>query len=113
MDSVKAEQLIKEYIPIVKGIATNMGLRYSSIQYNDCIQSGRLAIIDAIEKYDKKKGKLSSYIHMVCRSAIFDTLYGNGRDAILYGNLQTHHSTINNTYAPKYISYDANIEFLT
>lgn len=113
MDNLKAEQLIKEYLPIVKGIATKMGCRYSNIQYDDVIQAGRLAILDACKKYQKNKGmKLSCYIYLVCRSAMFDSLYGNGKHNILYGNLQTRYQKV---YNIEYISYDVyrdNLEYI-
>ena len=57
------EQIIKEYIPLVKYIASRvMFTKNKYMEYEDLVSYGMIGLIDALNKFDSTKGmKFSSY----------------------------------------------------
>ncbi|HOQ38289.1 MAG TPA: FliA/WhiG family RNA polymerase sigma factor [Acetivibrio sp.] len=70
------EQLIVEYSNIVKYIAGRLSLYFgSNVEYDDLIGYGIFGLIDAIEKFDLKKGvKFETYASLRIRGAIIDSI---------------------------------------
>ncbi|NLP13449.1 MAG: FliA/WhiG family RNA polymerase sigma factor [Clostridium sp.] len=70
------EKLIVEYSNIVKYIAGRLSIYFgSNVEYDDLIGYGIFGLIDAIEKFDLKKGvKFETYASLRIRGAIIDSI---------------------------------------
>lgn len=70
------EKLILEYIELVKIIAGRLSMYFGkNVEYDDLIGYGSLGLIDAIEKFDYKKGvKFETYASFRIRGAIIDEI---------------------------------------
>jgi len=70
------EQIVVEYIPLVKYIASRVSLgKNKYMEYEDLVSYGMIGLMDAISKYDKTKGmKFSSYASIRIKGAIIDEL---------------------------------------
>ncbi len=70
------EQLIIEYVPLVKLVAgrLNMYLGYT-VEYDDLVSYGVFGLIDAIDKFDFQKGiKFETYASLRIRGSILDQI---------------------------------------
>ncbi|MGN0437945.1 MAG: FliA/WhiG family RNA polymerase sigma factor [Lachnospiraceae bacterium] len=70
------EQLILEYVPLVKLVAgrLNMYLGYT-VEYDDLVSYGVFGLIDAIDKFDLCKGiKFETYASLRIRGSILDQI---------------------------------------
>ena len=70
------EQLIIEYVPLVKLVAgrLNMYLGYT-VEYDDLVSYGVFGLIDAIDKFDYGKGiKFETYASLRIRGSILDQI---------------------------------------
>ncbi|MGL5152460.1 MAG: FliA/WhiG family RNA polymerase sigma factor [Clostridium sp.] len=70
------ERLVKEYIPLVKYIASRVTLGKSKyIEYEDLISYGMVGLVDAINKFDEGKGvKFSTYASLRIKGSMIDQL---------------------------------------
>lgn len=70
------EKLIIEYIELVKIIAGRLSMYLgSNVEYDDLIGYGSIGLIDAIDKFDYKKGvKFETYASFRVRGAIIDEI---------------------------------------
>lgn len=70
------EQIIKEYIPLVKYIASRISLGTTKyLEYEDLVSYGIIGLIDAISKFDEHKGaKFSSYAALRIKGTIIDEI---------------------------------------
>ena len=70
------EQIIKEYIPLVKHIASRISLgKTKYIEYEDLVSYGIIGLMDAISKFDVEKGvKFSSYAALRIRGSMIDEI---------------------------------------
>jgi RNA polymerase sigma factor FliA len=70
------EDLIIEYIPVVKGIANKIASRLPpSISIDDLISAGIIGLMDAVNKWDpSRETKLRTYADFRIRGAILDEL---------------------------------------
>ena len=73
------EEIIEEYIPLVKYIASRISLgKNKNIEYEDLVGYGMIGFIDAISRYNATKGmKFSSYATLRIRGAIIDEIRKN------------------------------------
>lgn len=73
------EQIIKEYIPLVKYIASRvMFTKNKYMEYEDLVSYGMIGLIDALNKFDASKGmKFSSYASIRIKGAMIDELRKN------------------------------------
>lgn len=73
------EQIIQEYIPLVKYIASRVMFgKIKYMEYEDLVSYGMIGLIDAINKFDESKGmKFSSYASIRIKGAIIDELRKN------------------------------------
>ena len=73
------EQIIEEYIPLVKYIASRvMFAKNKYMEYEDLVSYGMIGLIDAINKFDNSKGmKFSSYASIRIKGAMIDELRKN------------------------------------
>lgn len=70
------EQLIMEYVPLVKVVAgrVNMYLGYA-VEYEDLVSYGIFGLIDAIDKFNYMKGnKFETYASLRIRGSILDQI---------------------------------------
>ena len=75
-DAAIREQLIMEYIPLVKVVAgrVNMYLGYA-VEYEDLVSYGIFGLIDAIDKFNYMKGnKFETYASLRIRGSILDQI---------------------------------------
>ncbi len=74
--SVIREQLIIEYIPLVKVVAGRLAIYLgSNVEYEDLVSYGNFGLIDAIDKFDYGKGiKFETYASLRIRGAILDQI---------------------------------------
>ena len=83
MNAVRAidgrEQIIEEYIPLVKYIASRVMFgKNKYMEYEDLVSYGMIGLIDALNKYDDTKGmKFSSYASIRIKGAMIDELRKN------------------------------------
>ena len=73
------EKLIIEYSPLVKLVAGRLSM-YSgyNVEYEDLVSYGIFGLIDAIDKYDYRKGiKFETYASLRIRGAILDQIRKN------------------------------------
>ncbi|HEX16469.1 MAG TPA: FliA/WhiG family RNA polymerase sigma factor [Deltaproteobacteria bacterium] len=70
------EDLILEYIPLVKYLAQRIASRLpQNVELEDLINAGVIGLIDAVEKYDpSKRIKFRTYAEFRIKGAIFDEL---------------------------------------
>ena len=70
------EQLILEYAPLVKYVAGRVNIYLGkNVEYDDLVSYGIFGLIDAIEKFDLKKGvKFETYASLRIRGAIIDSI---------------------------------------
>ncbi len=70
------EELIIKYAHIVKYIAGRLSIYFgTNVEYDDLIGYGVLGLIDAIDKFDLKKGvKFESYASLRIRGSIIDSI---------------------------------------
>ncbi|WAM32126.1 FliA/WhiG family RNA polymerase sigma factor [Caldicellulosiruptor naganoensis] len=68
------EQLILRYMPLVKLIAGRMAMYFGgNVEYEDLVSYGSIGLLDAIEKYDSRKGvKFETYAYTRIKGAIID-----------------------------------------
>ena len=76
IDPSLREQLILEYTPLIKYIAGRLAVRLPpSVESNDLVNSGVIGLIDAIDKFDPKKGvKFRTYAEFRIRGSMLDEL---------------------------------------
>jgi len=69
-------ELIEEYLPLTRYVASQMSRRLPPmVEFNDLVSYGTLGLLDAIEKYDLEKGvKFGTYAVNRIRGAILDEL---------------------------------------
>ena len=70
------EQLIIEYVPLVKVVAGRLNVYLgSNVEYDDLVSYGIFGLIDAIDKFDYGKGiKFETYASLRIRGAILDQI---------------------------------------
>lgn len=75
-DRVAKEQLIVEYVELVKIIAGRLYANYNhNVEYDDLVSYGIIGLIDAIEKFDIEKNvKFETYANIRIRGAIVDQI---------------------------------------
>lgn len=73
------EQIIEEYIPLVKYIASRVMFgKNKYMEYEDLISYGMIGLMDALSKFDATKGmKFSSYASIRIKGAMIDELRKN------------------------------------
>lgn len=73
------KQIIEEYIPLVKYIASRVMFdKNKYMEYEDLVSYGMIGLMDAINKYDSTKGmKFSSYASIRIKGAMIDELRKN------------------------------------
>lgn len=74
--SVIREQIIVEYVPLVKLVAGRLNIYLgSNVEYEDLVSYGIFGLIDAIDKFDYGKGiKFETYASLRIRGAILDQI---------------------------------------
>jgi RNA polymerase sigma factor for flagellar operon FliA len=75
-DSLIRDQLIVEYVDLIKYVAGRLSIYFgSNVEYDDLIGYGVFGLIDAIEKFDiSKKVKFETYASLRIRGAIIDSI---------------------------------------
>lgn len=70
------EQIIEQYIPLVKYIASRVSLgKTKVIEYEDLVSYGMIGLMDAFSKFDESKGiKFSSYASIRIKGAMIDEI---------------------------------------
>lgn len=70
------EQIIIEYVPLVKLVAGRLSIYFgSNVEYDDLVSYGIFGLIDAIDKFDHGKGiKFETYASLRIRGAILDQI---------------------------------------
>ncbi len=70
------EQIIIEYVPLVKVVAGRLAIYLgSNVEYDDLVSYGIFGLIDAIDKFDYGKGiKFETYASLRIRGAILDQI---------------------------------------
>jgi len=73
--SVK-EKIIENYLPLIKHIVSRMNINLPSyLEYEDLISYGVFGLLQAIERYDAKKGiKFETYAYSRIKGSIIDEL---------------------------------------
>lgn len=76
VDSAWQEQMVLQYAPLIKYIASRLALRLPShISLDDLISSGIIGLIDAIHKFDPTKNiSFKTYAEFRIKGAILDEL---------------------------------------
>lgn len=74
--SVIREQIIIEYVPLVKLVAGRLCIYLgSNVEYDDLVSYGIFGLIDAIDKFDYGKGiKFETYASLRIRGSILDQI---------------------------------------
>ena len=75
-DRANREEIIKNYVPLVKFVAHRISNRLPShVELDDLIHSGILGLMDAVEKFDPGRGiKFKTYAELRVKGAILDGL---------------------------------------
>ncbi|MCY6483700.1 FliA/WhiG family RNA polymerase sigma factor [Clostridium aestuarii] len=73
------EQIVKQYIPLVKYIASRVIIGKSKyIEFEDLLGYGMIGLMDAINKFDESKGmKFSTYASIRIRGSMIDEIRKN------------------------------------
>ncbi|HIC87460.1 MAG TPA: FliA/WhiG family RNA polymerase sigma factor [Aquificae bacterium] len=72
----KKKDLVIKYLPLVKSIAYKIYKKLPNgvVDFDELVNTGVLGLLDAIEKFDKKKGNLGTYAYIRIRGEILDFL---------------------------------------
>ncbi|CCY58885.1 rNA polymerase sigma factor [Clostridium sp. CAG:632] len=75
-DSETREALIIEYVPLVKLVSGRLSMYLGyTVEYEDLVSYGIFGLIDAIDKFDYRKGiKFETYASLRIRGAILDQI---------------------------------------
>ena len=75
-NAVIREQIIIEYVPLVKVVAGRLSIYLgSNVEYDDLVSYGIFGLIDAIDKFDYGKGiKFETYASLRIRGSILDQI---------------------------------------
>lgn len=75
-DPATRERLIIEYAHLIKFVAGRLSIYFgSNVEYDDLVGFGVFGLIDAIEKFDVKKGvKFETYASLRIRGSIIDSI---------------------------------------
>lgn len=68
------EQCIIDNIPLVKSIASKFNVSNIGIDYDDLVSIGVIGLMNAYDKYDKDKGKFSTYATIRIKSYMIDEI---------------------------------------
>lgn len=80
VDAKLREQIIEEYMPLVKHIASrvSLGINNQILEFDDLVSFGVIGLMDAISKFDEHKGnKFSTYASIRIKGAIIDEIRKN------------------------------------
>jgi len=75
-DPAIREKLILQYVHLVKYVAGRLNIYFgTNVEYDDLVGFGVFGLIDAIDKYDVKKGvKFETYASLRIRGAVIDSI---------------------------------------
>lgn len=75
-DPAARSELVDEYLPLTRYVASQMSRRLPpSVEFDDLVSYGSLGLLDAIEKFDTSKGvKFGTYAVNRIRGAVLDEL---------------------------------------
>lgn len=75
-DPALREKLIMEYLSVVKIVAGRLAVRFNGhVEFEDMVSYGVFGLIDAIDKFDFKKGvKFETYASVRIKGAIIDSI---------------------------------------
>lgn len=75
-DKANREQIIRDFVPLVKFVAHRVASRLPShVELDDLIHSGILGLMDAVEKFDPDRNiKFKTYAELRVKGAILDGL---------------------------------------
>lgn len=75
-DKANREQIIRDFVPLVKFVAHRVASRLPShVELDDLIHSGILGLMDAVEKFDPERNiKFKTYAELRVKGAILDGL---------------------------------------
>jgi len=70
------KELVMEHLPLVKKVANKIYRRIpeGAVEFEELVNTGVIGLIKAIEKYDEKKAKFSTYAYIKIRGEILDYL---------------------------------------
>jgi RNA polymerase sigma factor for flagellar operon FliA len=70
------KELVLEHLPLVKKVANRIYRRIpeGAVEFDELVNTGVIGLIKAIEKYDEKKAKFSTYAYIKIRGEILDYL---------------------------------------
>ncbi len=70
------EELVLEHLPLVKKVAAKIyhKLPDCDIEFDDLVNTGIIGLMKAIDKYDERKAKFSTYAYIKIRGEILDFL---------------------------------------
>ncbi len=70
------KELVLEHLPLVKKVANRIYRRIpeGAVEFEELVNTGVIGLIKAIEKYDQKKAKFSTYAYIKIRGEILDYL---------------------------------------
>jgi len=87
LTSIEIENVINDNIKMIYGIVRNYQVFPDNLNWDDCVQAGRLAILESLLKFNPNKGtKLSSYMYRVIKSRVLTEIMGGRKDAVMYDN---------------------------
>jgi RNA polymerase sigma factor for flagellar operon FliA len=70
------KELVLEHLPLVKKVANKIYRRIpeGAVEFEELVNTGVIGLIKAIDKYDEKKAKFSTYAYIKIRGEILDYL---------------------------------------
>ncbi len=72
----RKEEIVLEHLPLVKKVAAKIyhKLPDCDIEFDDLVNTGIIGLMKAIDKYDERKAKFSTYAYIKIRGEILDFL---------------------------------------
>jgi len=77
MDKKEKEKIVLENLPLIKKVASKIYYKLPDscdVEFDDLVNVGVIGLLKAIENYDEKKAKLSTYAYIRIRGEILDYL---------------------------------------
>lgn len=68
------QQLIVEYLPLVRAIARQVQRRYYGLELDELVQDGSMGLIEAVLRFDPERGAFEPYARRRIAGAIVDAL---------------------------------------
>lgn len=86
-DNLEIEKVINSNTKLIYKIVRKFQVFPGSINWDDCVQAGRLAVVESLLKYNaNKRTKLSTFMYIVIKNKVLSEIMGGRKNSCRYDN---------------------------